>query len=269
MACIKKYHLFPVVMLTTLAVLAACGGGSSSEEHQQEPPQKQKGLPIPDNRYVDHYNILLMGNSHVYVNDLGAHIVRLIQAGRPGATATATVANNSLFLDERLQDTDSQNRLSSETWTHVILQGQKYSTSGAFDYPIDASLYWVSAVKHYKATPLLFPEHPRAGNSEEGARVHAIHRAIANQEPSCVAPVGLAFDKMAELAPEIRLHQADGNHTSINGTFLTALVFYHAITGLNADSLPDQTNLAISPEHQQLMRQVASATLAQYPACIF
>ena len=269
MVCLKKNHFISVAMLTTLAVLAACGGGSSPQEHQQAPPEWQKGLAIPDNSYVDHYNILLMGNSHVYVNDLGGLIVRLIQVGRQGVSAAAKVASNSLFLDERLQDANSLSTLSSEAWTHVILQGQKYSTSGAFDYPIDASLYWVSAVKHYKATPLLFPEHPRAGNSEEGARVHALHSAIAKQEPSCVAPVGLAFDKMTELAPEIKLHQADGNHTSINGTFLTALVFYQAITGLNADSLTDLTDIAISSEHQQLMRQVASATLAQYPACIF
>jgi len=269
MASFNTHHFISVVLLTALTALAACGGGSSPQEPLQPPAPSPQGLAIPDNRYVDRYNILLMGNSHVYVNDLGGVIVKLIRAGRPGISATATVAANSLFLDERLQDADSQTKLSSETWTHVILQGQKYSMSGAFDYPIDASLYWVSAVKHYKATPLLFPEHPRAGNSEEAARVHAIHSFIAKQEPSCVAPVGLAFDLMAELAPELRLHQADGNHTSVNGTFLTALVFYQAISGLNADSLSNLAEFSIPSEHQQLMRQVASATLARHQACIF
>lgn len=269
MGWLVKLHFKYVIVPVTLLVLVACGSGSPEHSEEQPLPEWQTGIAIPDNRYVDHYKILLLGNSHVYVNDLGGVITQLIRAGRPEASAHASVVGDSMFLDERLQDGTSLAKLQSEPWTHVILQGQKYSMSGAIDYPTDASIYWIQAVKHHKATPLMFPEHPRAGYFEEGARVHAIHAGIAKQEKSCVAPVGLAFDQLRELAPDIRVHQADGNHTSINGTFLTALVFYQAITGQTADSLPDLTEIAVSAQTQQLMRQIASATLAQHPACIF
>jgi hypothetical protein len=91
--------------------------------------------------------------------------------------------------------------LQSKTRTPLILQGQKYSTSGAYYYPIDKTVTWVKASKAKQVTPVLFPEHPTAGNKTEGMRVHQLHQLIQQQEISCLAPVGLAWDKVLELCP--------------------------------------------------------------------
>jgi hypothetical protein len=260
-----------LIIFSTLWLLASCGGGSdgAAAPVKEVNTNFPAGLPVPDNRFVDTYSVLIFGNSHVRSHNLADLIVQMIQTGRPGAKATAELAAGILFLDERFNNQNDLRLLQSKTWTHLILQGQKYSTSGAYYYPTDKTVTWVKDSKAQQVTPILFPEHPTAGNKTEGMRVHQLHQSIQQEESSCLAPVGLAWDKALELYPELALHSSDGNHAALAGAFLTALVLYQSITGNNADTLPQLSNITLSAQSQQQLRQAAAATLQQYPACPF
>ncbi len=260
-----------MIMFSTLWLLASCGGSSNgaSAPVKEVNTNFPAGLPVPDNRFVDTYSVLIFGNSHVRSHHLADLIVQMIETVRPGAKATAELAAGNLFLDERFNNQNDLRLLQSKTWTHLILQGQKYSTSGAYNYPTDKTVTWVKASKAQQVTPILFPEHPTAGNKTEGMRVHQLHQSIQQEESSCLAPVGLAWDKALEFYPQLALHSSDGNHAALAGTFLTALVLYQSITGNNADTLPQLSNIALSAQSQQQLRQAAAATLQQYPACPF
>jgi hypothetical protein len=252
--------------------LSACGGSSDSdlatppvtEEPVIQPPA---GLPVPDNSISSHYQILLVGNSHVRSNDLAGLIGQLIQAGPKKAGVYVKTAERISFLDDRINDQITLPTIKERAWTHIILQGQKYSTTGAYTYPIDAALYWLRTAKSLNATPVLFPEHPRFQNHEEGQRVFALHQSIARLEPACVAPVGPAWDTMTASWQEVQLHQPDGNHAALAGSLLTALLFYQIITGDSADTLGPLANIGIPAQQQQWLRQTASAALQGYPAC--
>ncbi len=71
MTWLRKSHFHYVVAAPMLAMLVACGAGAPEFIEEKPIPEWKRGIDIPDNRYVDHYRILLLGNSHVYVNDLG------------------------------------------------------------------------------------------------------------------------------------------------------------------------------------------------------
>jgi len=271
--------LYAFIVCSTV-LLISCGGagdsdkvgqGSGNQTGSDQIPMTNfpSAAEVPDNRYVDNYKILIFGNSHVRSHNLAGVLQDLIKAGRPKATVQKVVASGSTFLDERLESNRDLLLLQSNNWTHVILQGQKYSTTGLYSYPIDASLIWLRAVKAQRATPILFPEHGQQGNDTEGSRVYLLHQSIVAIEPGCVAPVGLAWDNLRPLDPDIELHEADGNHAALAGVFLTALVFYQSITGNNAELLPFQPNIALTEPQQLLLRQVAAATLQQHPACPF
>ncbi|EGM76719.1 hypothetical protein Rhein_3186 [Rheinheimera sp. A13L] len=258
------------ILLCSSLLLSGCKGG---EAEQGNPGQIGTNFPVgaevPDNRYVDHYQILVFGNSHVRSHNLTELIRQFILAGRPGAAVDMTVASGGSYLDERLYNKVDLAFMQSRNWTHVILQGQKYSTTGLNSYPIDDSLMWLRAVKAQNATPVLFPEHGQDGNRTEGSRVHQLHQTIVAVEPGCIAPVGLAWDKVWQQEPRMVLHEADGNHAALAGTFLTALVFYQSITGNNAELLAYFPQIPVSAEQQQFLRQMAAATLQQNPACPF
>lgn len=255
-----------------LFVLSACTSDNKEPTHEpissdiaEESSNTQSGLPIPNNQVVDDYQILLMGNSHV--NSLAGIISHLISARFPAKQVTASSAQGIGYLSDRIKDKASMDKLTNTPWTHVILQAQKYSTSGGFTYPTDAAVSWIKLAKAQNSTPIMFPEHPRLNNTTEGLRVYQLHKGIAEQEAACVAPVGLAWDRAIALDPDINLHHVDGNHANTTGKLLTAFVFYQVITGESADALPYIEEIDVDELTQNILRQIASYALEQNPAC--
>ena len=212
---------------------------------------------------AENFEILFMGNSHSSSNGLPNILTTLIKTGLPGATATARAAPGFSFLAERLTDGVSQPLLVSRPWTHVILQAQKYSSSGLYYYPTDAAEEWIRRAKAQNALPIMFPEWPRRGNLEEGPRVHQLHLDIASREAACVAPIAAAWEESRVRDPFLVLHARDGNHANLAGSLLTAFVFYEFITGRVAAKLPHISSISVSAGDQQKLRDIASFVLKQ------
>jgi len=206
----------------------------------------------------EEFQVLLIGNSHSSKNDLPDLIATLIEIGHPDASVYVDAAPRWVFLAERIGDKVTQKTLESRAWTQVVLQAQKYSSSGRYFYPTDAAEEWIRRVRQLDAEPILFPEWPRAGNAEEGPRVHALHMGIAQREPACVAPMGLAWQIVIDENPEIQLHARDGNHSTKAGALLAAYVLYQAITGDAAAELPHIERVKIDAEVQKILRTAAS-----------
>ena len=261
----KNYWLSAAI----ITLLSACGTGSSSVDvdansQAETPAQTVADLPVTDNSDVDHYKILFIGNSHVH--RLDSLVTTLINKGLSEKTVTAE-SGHETFLDVALHSESLNNQLKGTRWSHVVLQGQKYSQSREHQYSTTATKLWIQRVKRQSATPILFPEHPQQGDTTEGQYVHNIHVAIAKEESSCVAPIGLAWDLALRLQPQLKLHVNDGNHASNMGALLTALVFYEVITGRSADLLPFIQELPADESTQALLGQVASQVIAENDAC--
>ena len=223
--------------------------------------------PLVDNSDASAYKVLLMGNSHAA--GLKPTLERLLILGQPDKPVDMRLAPTWGFLDERVNDGESEQMLECELWTHVILQGQKYSTTNSTVYPTTAAEYWIRGSKELGATPIMFPEHPRKDNTWEGQTLWELHTGIAARENTCVAPVGLVWDEVIFRDPDLVLHQPDGNHASAAGSLLTALVFYQIITGQSVESLPDLAAFDIDSATEQIMKDSVSSLLFIYPPCVF
>jgi hypothetical protein len=263
------------LIFVTLLALTSCSGDNKktieeapSSGNTTKPTKRAptENLSIPDNRFSNSYQILLFGNSHV--SGLGSLIKTVIKTGIPDANIDFTNAGGG-FLDNEGSYAYRSNLLENNSWTHVILQGQKYSQSGITVYPTISAQIWIDKAKQQQITPILFPEHPQRGNATEGIRVHNIHAGIAVRQKSCVAPVGLAWDKVLLTVPGLSLHSSDGNHASVIGQLLTSYVFYEVITGESADLLPFIESIAVAESTQQILRQLASETIQANPPCLF
>jgi hypothetical protein len=236
--------------------LCGCGGGGS------DPPTP----PLPAAPVAGEIGLLFMGNSHTSLNALPDMVGAMVRAARPGRVVTVAEAPGWMFLDERSADPPSLALLRSRPWTFVVLQAQKYSESGLFDYPITGALTLIRAARGQNATPIMFPEWPRLG-IPESQRIFALHVSIAQSDPACVPPIPQAFDLALSLYPSVRLHAADGNHSTPMGAFLAALVIATTMTGTPPTQLPFLPDFpAVEAGTQAALRAVAEQTLAQWPA---
>lgn len=249
--------------LVSLA-LAACGGAGSSAAATPSgtPPATSPAPNTPANGSAD-IRVLMMGNSHTVVHDLPLRLQAMLLATRPGRTVAVAVAPDSMFLEEHLNNTRTVQLLEGQTWSAVILQAQKYSTSGLNTYSTREAETLVRMARVSKALPVLFPEWPRRGVSET-ERIYQLHASIAQKEPACVAPIGQAWDLALQRYPGLELHAADGNHAAAAGAHLTALVLFASLTGTSPANVPILTPSDIPATVQAQLRDVAVDTVQAF-----
>jgi hypothetical protein len=191
-------------------------------------------------------------------------VADMVRAGRPGMSVASVEAPGWMFLDERLNDAPSMELLRSQNWSFVILQAQKYSSSGQFVYSTEEAKELVRMSRTQHAIPILFPEWPRRG-IDETQRIFDLHVSIAQAEPACVAPIPQAFDLALARDPTLTLHASDGNHSAPAGAFLAALVLYATITGLSPLDVPPLPQYPVSVSLQATLRDIAAETVQTVP----
>lgn len=269
----KPAALICAMALAGPLLLTGCGGSSTGAPAPSQPPAAiiappPQNLPLPDNRGNNPMQVLWFGNSHTTAHNLPDIVRQLLKAGA-GIDARMTVAADYAYLDERWQRSADRQQLQSTGWAAVVLQAQKYSMSGSTHYSTQEAQHWIDLAKSHQIMPVLYPEHPQAGNLREGLRLQQLHQTIANATSACVAPVGLTWDVQLTRNPALKLHESDGNHANATGVLLTAYVFYQVLSGQSPLTVPDLPHLSIAVSTQQQLRQSAADLLAQQPACPF
>ncbi len=228
-----------------LLLLAACaggGGGSDSTARVADTPP----VTNPD------ISLLFLGNSHTQFNDLSGMVADLVRAARPGKTVLVDVPAGFLFLDERLNDPQTLTRLNARRWSAVILQAQRYSSSGQFTYSTSEAEALVRMARNQGATPVMFPEWPRRGINET-ARIYDLHVGIAR----------------AAANPGLVLHDADGNHSAPAGALLAAMVIAATLTGADPTQFPFIDRRDVDAATQQRLRAAAREAVGIAPPRAF
>ncbi len=208
--------------------------------------------------------VLMIGNSHSARHDLPHLLKTLLQQRYPRAQIVVERAPDSAFLDEHWNNRRTKRVLTSRSWTHVILQAQKYSMSGRYHYSTLEAEKWIRAVRDAGAIPMLFPEWARREEADEVDRIYALHRDIAGRAPACVVPIGYAWQRVQQSQPDLVLHADDGNHASFAGAWLTALMLLAAIDHQLVNDFPVFSDLPIARHDQRQMYNAVRSTLQQY-----
>lgn len=236
--------------------LAGCGGGGGGGASAGTPSDPPPAVGADT-------TLLFMGNSHTSVNDVPGMVAAMVRAAQPARSVHAEEAPGWMFLDERASDAASLERLRGQRWSFVVLQAQKYSSSGLFEYSIDGAVALVRMARAAGAVPILFPEWPRR-DIPETQRIYDLHVSIARQAPACVAPIGQAWDLALARYPGLVLHAPDGNHSAPAGAFLAALMIATTMTGTPPDTLPTLPQFGVDADVQAKLRAVAAETALAY-----
>jgi hypothetical protein len=226
------------------AVVFACG-----VDAQRSDPGPSDAGPIVDsaapdaaeaNRTVLH--VLFIGNSYTYVNDVPGLLARIAETAPSGPRiVTDSLVQGGATLQNHLEG-GAPDRIADKTWTHVVLQGQSLEPVTP-EYFLPSATTLAELATDAGARPAWFVTWARAPEDAAYAsaftspdelqdRLTAAYDEAARQAPgSMLVCVGEAFRASLGAHPEIRLHQDDGSHASLAGSYLAASTFYVALTG--------------------------------------
>ena len=195
--------------------------GTSTSNTQRQPPFLPNAAKI---------GILFVGNSHTYMHDLPAIVCNMIQFQNPKKSAVSQhiIVN---FLEDLTGDPRCRKEIESGAWQCLVLQAQKISASGKFNYSRQEGLDLAKLAKGRGMSVIYYPEWGLRGVAGDGQRQEKVYREMARDAGVGLAPVAVAWDLALAERPDLALHGPDGNHQSPLGAFLTACVLYGSITG--------------------------------------
>lgn len=200
------------------------------------PPDSNEISTIDRANDSDEIRVLFIGNSHSA--PIPRLLTKLFRKQQPQTKTRIQTARSFGFLADHASVPATLELINSGDWDFVVLQAQRYSTSGKYTYPTDGAIKLSKAANEAGAKIIMYPEWSRAGAPEEYKRIKAIHVAISEETGAQVAPIGEAWAEAGRLLDQKRLYAADGNHASEKGSFLNACVFYSMITNRHPGAKP-------------------------------
>lgn len=191
-------------------------------------------------------NVLFIGNSYTYYNDLEklfealcrengrqVHAFRVAEGGRKMIQYTCDTDPTTQQLKQILQ---------ARYYDAVFLQEQSLLPLLDFDAFAAGMQHVNELVKPCSAKRVLYATWARKAGSKDlitygwkpetmTEDLDAAYRKVAQKLDAAVSPVGRAFRGAAELAPELELYASDLYHPSYLGSCLAALTHYHTLFG--------------------------------------
>jgi hypothetical protein len=219
-------------------LLAGCEG------QRPAPPTVGRGSEVgtPDAELVQaaDISILFVGNS------IPGLVRKMIEFQHPEKKVCTHVIGVG-FLEEMARDRRAYDEIEARPWKLVVLQAQKISMSGRFQYSRTEGVDFARLAKSKGASVFFFSEWGRQGVVGDGEDQEKIYQEMADAAGVRVMPIGRAWDLALARRPDLTLYNADGNYQSAIGAFLTGCAFCCILTGESPASLasfpfPDVTN---------------------------
>jgi hypothetical protein len=181
----------------------------------------------------------------------------MIQFRQPGKTYCSRYIPVG-FLEDAARNDSVTSAISNEPWKFVVLQAQKISMSGKYKYSQKEGIDLAKSAKEKGARVFFFSEWGRRDVPGDGVVQESIYQEMAAAAGVRVAPVGRAWDLALTAKPSLGLFDADGNHESVFGAFLTACVFYGLLTDGDPAELAGFDHLGLSKEDRTILANAAS-----------
>jgi len=186
-------------------------------------------------------NVLFIGNSYTYANDLPNMLVQLASA-MGDQVHVDSKTNGGYTFQMHTQDPVTYQKINDQAWDYVVIQGQSQEPSFPYQQVNTQSLPYATQLadsvysNHSCAQVNFFMTWGRENGDPQwdsintfykmNARLRDAYLRIADSSNGSVSPVGSAWRYVRETQPSIQLYVGDGSHPSVAGTYLAASVFY-------------------------------------------
>jgi len=218
--------------------------------------------------------VLFIGNSYTAVNNL-PQLVHDIALANGDTLVFDSYSPGGYTFNGHYNDPQAKSKIAAGGWRYVVLQAQSQEPSFSPQQVAAQTLPYAvkldSIVKHHNpcATTVYYETWGRKNGDASNCpiyppvctysgmqnRLRASYKLFADSVKGIVAPAGEAFRLCIAQNPTLNLYMADESHPSLEGSYLTAAVFYEVLFGKSVVSNTFLPN--VSPVSAMLMRQVA------------
>ncbi len=171
--------------------------------------------------------VLFIGNSFTNRNDMPGMIERLATAAKPRVRVeTARVIANGRALKTHWERGAAREAIGSSKWTHVVLQEQStlpLKNAGRMEEYVRL---FDEEIRARGAKTVLYMTWARKQQWERQGELAKAYLRIGRAVEAIVVPVGQAWQRVFSMRPDFSLHDKDGSHPNLAGSYLAACVFF-------------------------------------------
>jgi|WetSurMetagenome_2_1015567.scaffolds.fasta_scaffold63229_2 hypothetical protein len=201
--------------------------------------------------YADTTKVLFIGNSYTYANDLPTLFKNLSESA--GKTVyTDMQAPGGYMLENHLTNTSTHDAIKRGIWNYVVLQEQSQTPVIEYlryhsMYPSATKLDSIIKTFNQNATTVFYMTWGRKNGGQQCIdtscspvfinyfhmqdSLKSSYTIISNILSAMLSPAGEAWRTARLLKPYVNLWDTDDSHPTLDGSYLTACVFFVKIFG--------------------------------------
>ena len=185
-------------------------------------------------------NILFVGNSLTYTNDLPGMLELMIESyGGIEDVHVESVAFPNFGLPDHWAEGSALERIRAGGWDYVVIQQGPSATEGRPSL-LEYSNRFADEVGQSGGRLALYMVWPSSNRFFDFDGVSDSYATAAAQNGALLFPAGEAWREAWAIDPDLDLYSADRFHPSLLGTHLAALVMFEQITGRDPRTLPPE-----------------------------
>lgn len=201
-------------------------------------------------------NVLFIGNSYTYVNDLPLLIRQMAEATGHSLTYSSNTPGGCTF--QQHCNNQSMNLIRQGGWDVVVLQEQSqlpsFPQSQVESECLPYAARLVDSIRAYnpQAEPMFYMTWGRRDGDQQNARYFPVlgsywgmdsmlyvrYLQMKDSNHASVCPVGRVWRYLRQYRPSINLYSGDGSHPSRAGSVCAAYAFYTMLFHESATRVP-------------------------------
>jgi len=235
-----------------LWLLIACGLGPVAADSQIDVPAPTPGA----------VNVLFIGNSLTYTNDLPGIVQALADSLGTGPIRTGMVALPDYSLGDHWLEGTARRAIAAGGWQVVAMQQGPSTLDASRRQLIADARRFADAIRASGAEPAMLQVWPLPGYSWD--RALETYALAADSIQGALLPAGAALRAAQQADPALTLF-TDGFHPNAAGSYLAALVIVARLTGADLAAAPPVlrtprgAGLDVSSFHATLLAAAGSA----------
>ena len=184
-------------------------------------------------------NILFVGNSHTFFNDMPRSFAYLWQEATGGEARPLMLCHGGKPFSFHLREYfELRFDLLYGGFDYAVFQQCAHPFAGSAE-EFEAGRRLAELAQKGGVTPVFALTWAEKAHPEHQAEMNDFHRRLCAETGALLSPVGLVWQRLLARDPEFPLYFSDGEHASVYGDYLIAVTHCRLLSGCSVLALPD------------------------------